>query len=113
MDQGPDLSPASFRAASASISGVMGHVQQHHREDDDQQDPDQRNDELDVLVEADPARERRRREFFDKSFTAGRICAIVPVSSKASPMSAPAAKPVRSLSEEHKRAQRIFARLMG
>ena len=28
-------------------------------------------------------------------------------------MSAPAAKPVRSLSEEHKRAQRIFARLMG
>jgi hypothetical protein len=28
-------------------------------------------------------------------------------------MSAPAVKPVRALSEEHKRAQRIFARLMG
>jgi hypothetical protein len=31
----------------------QGHAQHRHREDDDQQDGHQRNDELDVLVEAD------------------------------------------------------------
>jgi hypothetical protein len=38
---------------------------------------------------------------------------MLPVSPKGSPMPAPAAKPVQFLTEEHKRAQRIFARLMG
>jgi hypothetical protein len=38
---------------------------------------------------------------------------MLPVSPKESPMSAPSAKPVRSAPEGRKRAQRIFARLIG
>ena len=38
---------------------------------------------------------------------------MLSVSPKRKLTPAPVAKPVRSLSEEHKRARRIFARLMG
>jgi hypothetical protein len=41
------------------------------------------------------------------------MLAILALSPKECPMPAPAAKPVHFSSEEHKRAQRIFARLMG
>ena len=41
------------------------------------------------------------------------MLAILALSPKECPMPAPAAKPVRFTSEEHQRAQRIFARLMG
>src|ERR1700690_2652503 len=41
------------------------------------------------------------------------MCAILPVSPKGSPRPARAPNPIQVLTEEHKRARRIFARLMG
>ncbi len=50
--------------------------------------------------------------FLDKSFLIFQIYAILPVSPKGIAMPAPA-KPVQFVSEEHERAQRIFARLIA
>jgi hypothetical protein len=68
----------------------------------------------DALI-SDEAIWRSQVKFFDKCFPISRICAILAVWSKGSSVPAPArvSKPARSLTEEHKRAQRIFARLMA
>ena len=68
----------------------------------------------DALI-SDEAIWRSQVKFFDKCFPISRICAILTVWSKGSSVPAPArvSKPARSLTEEHKRAQRIFARLMA
>jgi hypothetical protein len=56
---------------------------------------------------------RAGASFLDKLFLSSmRLCYNICLA-ESKPMPAPPEKPVRSLSEEHERAQRIFARLMG